>query len=117
MIGDLAVYQIIIIVFVAIFILRGFIQLLRKRKSIREFLLLFALSLSFIIFTLFPNITNYIAALTGFELGINAISIFSILTLLYITLRLIIKTDKMENSITQLVRKEALEKITAERKN
>lgn len=117
MIGDLAVYQIIIIVIVGILILRGVIQLLRKKKSIREFLLLFAISFGFIIFTLFPNITNYIAKLTGFELGINAITIFSILTLLYLTLRLIIKTDKMENSITQLVRKEALERITAERKN
>jgi hypothetical protein len=93
------------------FILRTILLFLRRKKSYREVILAIVVWFGVSIVGLFPNITNVIAEATGFQLGINAVLVFSVLILSFLTLRLILKNDKMENSITRLVRQESLKEL------
>lgn len=111
MIRGLFIYQILILVFCLALSIRTFVLFLRHKKSIRELLLAILIWGSIALVGLFPNLTNLIADLTGFQLGINAILVFSILFLTFLVLKLVLKNDKIENSITRLVRQEALEEL------
>lgn len=108
---DFAIYQIIIFLTALFLILRNLIKFLNKKKSFREAIVASTIWLGFGIVGLFPNLTQYIANITGFQLGINAILVISIIFLFLIVLSLLVKDDKTEQSITKLVREIALKEL------
>ena len=112
---DLYTYQILIILISVLLILRSFFQLLRKKKDFQEFFLSLIIWGAFATLSLFPNLISFVSHLLGFELGSNAIFTFSIIILFFITLQLLVKTDRLESSITKLVRELALEKVKKEK--
>ncbi len=114
MIEKLALYQIIIFLLAASLILRTVFLFLRRKKSIRELLLAIFIWGNLGLIGVYPNITVFIAKVTGFQEGINALIVVCLIILFYTVLSLTLKIDKMENSITRMVRQEALQDIREE---
>lgn len=114
MIEKLALYQIIIFFLAAALILRTSILFLRRKKSIRELLLAIFIWGNLGLIGVYPNITVFIAQVTGFQEGINALIVVCLIILFYFVLSSTLKIDKMENSITRLIRQEALKDIREE---
>jgi len=108
MINDFAVYQIIVFSISYLLILRTAILFIRKKKTIRELILAILIWGGVGLIGLYPNLTNYIAKITGFQLGINALLVISVIGLLYTTMKQSIRNDRIENTITRLVRNQAL---------
>lgn len=117
MISDFAIYQLIIFSISCVLILRTAFLLLQKKKTYRELILALFIWGGFGLLGLYPNFTTYIAHLTGFQLGINALLVSSVLILFYSVIIQSLKNDKLENSITKIVRNLALEKLRQENKN
>lgn len=111
MINDFATYQIIIFSLCILLISRTAILMMRRKKTLRELVLAFIIWGSFGLVGLYPNLTDYIAKITGFQLGINALLVISFLVLLYHSSKQSIKNDQLENSITRLVREQALKEL------
>lgn len=101
-------YQIIVFVVVAFLILRSLFLVISKRKNIREFFISFLFWGGIGLIGLFPNLAQKFAQLTGFELGINALLVSAVIFLLFCVLSLATRVDKLESSITKLVRELAL---------
>jgi len=108
MIGEFAAYQILIFLFASILILRTFLLYLKKTKSIRELFLALFIWGSFGALGIFPQLSGLIAKITGFQLGINAIYVGSTIFLIYSLIKVLIQNDRIENSITKLVRQQAI---------
>jgi len=104
-------YQIIIGLTALLLILRTLVRVFQKKKTIRELILAVVIWGSFAAFALFPEVSNFIARKLGFQLGINALLVISTLFLFYLCLSLYIKSDKIDNSLTKVVRQIALEKL------
>lgn len=108
---DFTAYKWIIFLLCTCLIIRTFVLLLRRKKTFRELIVAVLIWGSFALIGLYPKLTNYIADLTGFELGINALLVFSVLILFYNVLSQSIKNDKLENSVTQIVRELTLNEL------
>jgi hypothetical protein len=106
-----AFYQIIIFVLAAVLFLRTLLLFIKRRKTFRELLLALFIWGNIGLIGLYPNITKLVAKLTGFQEGINALFVVCIIILFYVVLGLLLKFDKMENSITKLVRQQALKDL------
>ena len=111
MTDNFAMYQIIILFISSLLILRTIILLLQRKKSFRELMIALLVWGTFWIIGYDPQITSLIAKITGFEVGINAILTITVILLAALSMSLLLKTDKMENSITRLIRQQALEKF------
>lgn len=111
MIEDYAVYQIIFFAISIALIGRTIYLNLRGKKTFREVLVAVLFWGAFALLGLFPNLLQYLADITGFTLGVNALLIISVLILFYAEARQILYNDKLEHSITQLVRREALKEL------
>jgi len=104
-------YQILII-FIAVYsILRSIYFVVRKRKDIRELFVSIIIWTFFALLSLFPNLSLLLADITGFELGINALLVIAVLYLLYSNAKQSLKNDKIENTITKIVRNQALDEL------
>jgi hypothetical protein len=63
-----------------------------------------------ILFVLFPEITNKLARMLGVNRGINLIFYTGFLILLFLILKLYARSRRLEQNLTELVRKISLEK-------
>ena len=111
MINELANYQILIFVICIFFILNTFQKFLRKKKTFRELLLAVFIWGGFSIIGIFPQVFDLLATITGFHLGVNAILVIAVLILLYATGKQSMRNYTIENSITKMVRRDALKKF------
>jgi hypothetical protein len=104
-------YQIITISISIVFIVRVLFLFIRGEKTIRELIttLFFWGVICFV--GIFPIIITYFAKLLGFQLGVNALFVLSVVLIFFIEIRQSIKNDKLENLITKIVRENALKKI------
>jgi len=109
-----APYQILIFLLCILLILRTFIFFINKKKTIREFIVSVCVWGTIASIGLFPNITVELANIIGFELGINFLLVTSVIILFYFVFSQMLKIDKMENSITKLIRQQALQKLKNE---
>jgi small membrane protein len=83
---------------------------LRLRNSFFDLLLFLALIATAIVFILFPDITNRIAAKLGVGRGADLVFYTSIIIFWFVILKLYARIRKLEQIITTIVRKEALDK-------
>lgn len=111
MINEFVAYQLIIFLLCISLVVRTFILFFLRRKTFRELFVATLIWGTFALIGLYPKLTSYIADLTGFELGVNALLVSSVLVLFYNSLLQSIKNDKIENSITRLVRRQALKDL------
>jgi len=109
--NEIYAYQFIILLIAGLLILRSLIKTIQGKKNTREFLLSVLIWLAFAGLALFPNVTNGIAHLVGFELGINFILTITTILLFAAIILLTVKADKNSLDITKLVRKIALKDL------
>ncbi len=83
---------------------------IRLRNSLFDLLLLLALIATAIIFILFPDITNQLAAKLGVGRGADLVFYTSIIIFWFVILKLYARIRKLEQIVTTVVRKEALDK-------
>jgi hypothetical protein len=82
----------------------------RIRKTVLDTVLIFLFLVVGILFILFPEITNKLAKLLGVNRGINLIFYTGFLILLFLILKLYARSRRLEQNLTELVRKISLEK-------
>ncbi len=82
----------------------------RIRKTILDTVLIFLFMGVGILFVLFPEITNKLARVLGVNRGINLIFYTGFLILLFLILKLYARSRRLEQNLTELVRKISLEK-------
>jgi len=82
----------------------------RIRKSVLDTVLIFLFLAVGILFVLFPEITNKLARVLGVNRGINLIFYTGFLILLFLILKLYARSKRLEQNLTELVRKISLEK-------
>lgn|SRR5690606_21058915 len=104
-------YQLIILFVAVMLIIRSMVLTIQGKKNFRELMLAILIWGVFAILALFPNLSTFIAHIFGFELGINFILTITTIILFASVLHLIVKTDKNNSEITQLVRQLALKEI------
>lgn len=105
---DLLFYEIAILVFCGFQILRNLIKVLKKSKNWREFLISTIFWIMLASLGIFQSISDNIARITGFTLGINALLVSSITILFYFVLIFHLRNEKQDQIMTKLVREIAL---------
>jgi hypothetical protein len=63
-----------------------------------------------IVFVLFPELTTKLAKAVGVNRGVNLIFYTGFLILFFLVLKLYVRSKKLEQNLTELVRKISLEK-------
>lgn len=82
---------------------------IRLRNSIFDMFILMLLIAAAVVFILFPDITNDIANRLGVGRGADLIFYTSILIFWFVILKLYARIRKLEQIITQVVRKDAID--------
>jgi hypothetical protein len=83
---------------------------LRLRNSLFDLLLLLVLICAAVVFILFPNLTNQLANRLGVGRGADLVFYISIIIFWFVILKLYARIRKLEQVVTAIVRKEALDK-------
>lgn len=86
---------------------------IRLRNSLFDLLLLVTLIAAAIVFILFPAITNDIAHRLGVGRGADLVFYTSILIFWFVILKLYSRIRRIEQVMTKLVRKDALEEASS----
>lgn len=105
---DLLFYQAVILGIVVIIISKNCYKLIVRKKTFNEFIISIIFWIGFGMLALFPNISQKIADITGFELGINALLVFTTITLIFAVFSLMLRISKLEKDITGIVRNTAI---------
>ncbi|HEX2628807.1 MAG TPA: DUF2304 domain-containing protein [Chitinophagaceae bacterium] len=82
---------------------------IRLRNTILDLILLFALVAAAIVFVLFPDLTTDIAHRLGVGRGADLIFYTSIIIFWFVILKLYARIRRLEQIVTDVVRKDALE--------
>lgn len=110
---DIALYQIIIVIFAGLMIGKGFQNYLTKTSG-QTFLKLFVRLViwgGMAIVVTFPNISNTLAKLIGIEGNINAVILAGFLLVFLMIFKLLSAIEKLEQQITTLTRQESLKDL------
>jgi hypothetical protein len=91
------------VVFIAVYFF------VRLRNSLFDLILLLLLVCAAVVFILFPEITNQLARNLGVGRGADLVFYTSIIIFWYVILKLYARLRKLEQTITTIVRKNALE--------
>lgn len=91
------------VVFIAVYFF------VRLRNSLFDLILLLLLVCAAVVFILFPEITNQLARNLGVGRGADLVFYTSIIIFWYVLLKLYARLRKLEQTITTIVRKNALE--------
>jgi hypothetical protein len=105
----LLIYQIIIFLIGAVFIAKTFSHYLRKEQTLRELVAVLLFWAAIFALNIVPEAFGSIAQFLGFKEYINGLFIGGFIILFYAVFKLIVKTDKQERQITELVRKLAFD--------
>lgn len=102
-------YQIFIIIIAIVAILLVFGLFNRKKISAKTFILWIFLWIIIGIFSFLPDLSGYLANFFGIGRGLDFIFLAAIFFLFYLIFRLYLKIEDMDNEISILVRKIAIE--------
>jgi small membrane protein len=89
---------------------------IRLRNTLFDLLLLLGLIAAAIIFILFPDTTNTIAHRLGVGRGADLVFYTSIIIFWFVILKLYARIRKLEQIITEVVRKDALDETSTNKK-
>ena len=85
---------------------------IRLRNSLFDIFLLLLLIATATVFVLFPDLSNDIAHKLGVGRGADLVFYTSILILWFVIMKLYARIRRLEQTITQIVRKDALDEAT-----
>lgn len=108
---NLLFYQIIVFVLGFMFVAKALSHFVRKEQTIRELIAIILFWGAIFVFTIAPQIFEKVAIFLGFKEYINGLFIAAFVVLFYTVFKLVLKADKQQKQLTQLVRKLAIEKI------
>lgn len=89
--------------------------LMSMRSAVAELVFLIVLSGISIFFILFPNKTNTIANILGVGRGADLLFYVCILLFLFFVLKLFNRIRRLEKTLTELIRKDAIDEVTSSR--
>ncbi len=98
------------ILLISAIVLISIYMYVRIRRSVLDTVLIFLFMGEGILFILFPEITNKLAKVMGVNRGINLIFYTGFLILLFLVLKLYARSRRLEQNLTEMVRKISLEK-------
>ena len=84
---------------------------LRLRNTLFDLLLIFLFLVTGIVFVIFNEITDKIAHFLGISRGADMIFYLGILFLFFLILKLYSRLRRVEQSLTELVRKKSIEEV------
>jgi len=102
--------QLLLISFFIFALSRVFLKFRSKDIKIGSAFFWFLVWLSSVLVVFDPNITVYLAKMLGVGRGVDAVLYIAVAALFFMLFRIWIRVEKMEKNITELVRKEALNK-------
>src|ERR1700741_2412122 len=94
----------------------GVYFLVRLRKRLLDIILLVAMLACAVVFVIWPEITNDIAKKLKVGRGADLIFYISILIFWFVILKLYARMRRMEQALTEMARKQALENANDQRK-
>ena len=104
------IIQILIIVFIAFAFSRSILRLKDKEINIQEFIFWSTIWLVAIVIVLIPRITSLISEPLGVGRGIDVVIYLSIILTFYLIFRLYVKTEKINQELSKLIRELAKRK-------
>jgi small membrane protein len=93
------------------FLFTGLFYFVRLRNRIADVLLLFILVGVAVLFILFPEWTNVLANKLGVGRGTDLVLYLCIVLFYFVVLKLYARMRKLEQQITDLIRKQALDEV------
>jgi len=102
--------QILIILFIAYVVFRTTKRFVKKDITLREYLIWLVFWILVGAATLVPQKTDIIARAVGVERGADLLFFISIITLFFVVFKIIVKQEKIERDITEVVRNTAINK-------
>lgn len=93
------------------FLFTGLFYFVRLRNRIADVLLLFLLVAIAVLFILFPEWTNVLAKKLGVGRGTDLVLYICIVLFYFVILKLYARMRKLEQQITDLIRKQALDEV------
>lgn len=103
-------YQILVVIIVVFAILLVFDRFHEKKTSLQTFVLWAVLWFVLAIFALFPESSTDLANLIDIGRGLDLVIIFGIIGSYYLIFRIYLKLEKMDQDITDLIRKISMDK-------
>lgn len=100
--------QIILLIIIALIILRLIAKLKSKDLTIKQFLGWLIVWLAAAIAVLWPDLTVRLANLVGVGRGSDLVIYLAVVFLFYFVFRLLLRIEKIEKNLTEIVREEAL---------
>jgi hypothetical protein len=114
----MSLYQLLVPLLACIMLISGASRYRRHEKTLREFLGWIVVWVGLALVAVFPHpIVRLIEQVTGIKSGLNAIIFFCLVVLFYAVFRLMMQIERLEQSLTELVRKEALKDAESAIKN
>lgn len=107
------IYQIIIALVSALMIFASFKKIMKGevRQTFMKFFMTVFVWAGILTFSLFPRLANEISRETGMGENLNTLIFLAIVVIFIIQFRILNITEKLEQSISELVREEALKSI------
>jgi len=107
---NIMLYQILVVIIAILAILLAFDRFHRKKTSIQTFILWIVLWAILAIFALIPESSSILARIIGIGRGLDLVLIFGIIGSYYLIFRVYLKLEKIDQNITELVRKISMDK-------
>lgn len=104
----MTIFQILILIFIVFVIFKALKRLIKKEISVAFFILWLIFWLLVAIIDFFPAIIARLADLVGVGRGVDLVIYTAICVLLYVVFRYNLRINKLEQNITDIVRKVAL---------
>ena len=104
------IYQVLVVLIAILAVLLVFNRYNKKRTSLQTFIMWTTLWLLLAIFAIIPESSGFLADFLGIGRGLDLILIFGIIGAFYLIFRLYLKIEKIDQDITKLVRKIAIDK-------
>lgn len=103
-------YQILVVIIAVVAILIVFDRFNRKKTSLQTFILWIILWIIIAIFAILPESSNVLARFIGIGRGLDLLLISAIIGSYYLIFRVYLKLEKIDQDITDLVRKISMDK-------
>lgn len=113
MITELSVFHFLLAGIALVFIVNGGVRYFRGeyRQTFVRFVLGFTIWVLVLVFGLFPGASHAISRWLGFGQNLNTLIFFGFVVLFIACFKLLSMVERLERSITEIVRKEALDSL------
>lgn len=103
--------QFLIIALSILVLYRTILGFKRKRVTPKTFIFWLGLWIAVIILAILPQITDFLSEILGVGRGVDVAVYFSILLIFFLLYKIIVRLEKIEHEITEIVRQIALKKF------